>query len=128
MAKNKPAIQPVAMAQPVQLQQAAIKTETFGKVSNVQLQPSKASQALSTLNRLIPEAATLAASQLNEIAEEDKTRQTARALNGMEPSEDATKTGRIAAGTTDRTTPKVSYCRRGLPSSPTARSASAWRR
>tara|TARA_R110000851_G_scaffold317339_1_gene480809 strand:+ start:35824 stop:37989 length:2166 start_codon:yes stop_codon:yes gene_type:complete len=93
---DKPVTQPIPLARPVQLQQAVIKSETFGKMSNVKLPKSKMSQAFDTLNRIIPEAAKLASSQLNARAQEDETRQTARALNGMEPTEDATKAGRTA--------------------------------
>ena len=93
---SKPQTRPIPLAQPVRLQRAAIKSETFGKISQVTSQPSRISQAFSTLNKLIPEAAGLASSQLNSTAQEDETRQTARALNGMEPTEDATKVGRTA--------------------------------
>lgn len=93
---NKPAMTPIPLARPVQLQQAALKSQTFGKISDVKTQPSRLSQAFDTLNRLVPEAASLATSQLNEAAQEDATRQTARALNNLEPTEDATKAGRTA--------------------------------
>ncbi len=96
MAATKPAARPIPLAQPVQLQQATLKSESFGKISNVQVQPSNLSKAFSTLNRIVPQAATLATSQLNTLAQEDETRQTARALNNMEPTEDATKSGRTA--------------------------------
>lgn len=93
---TKPAAKPIPLARPVQLQQAAIKSETFGKISNIPVQKSKTAQAFETLNSIVPEAASLAASQLNSRAQEDETRQTTRALNNMEPSEDATKAGRTA--------------------------------
>ena len=88
--------QPVPLQQPVALQQVTQQSQGFNPIGEMKIEKSKLSQAMDSLHKVVPEAMTEATTQLNIKAEEDKTRQTNRALNDLEPTDDATKTGRTA--------------------------------
>lgn len=96
MMNDVPQTKAVPLQQPVALQSAAMESQGFNPIGDIKVEPSKLSKALTTLNKVVPEAATMATEQLNIRAEEDKTRQTNRALNDLEPTDDATKVGKSA--------------------------------